>query len=148
VDRQEGAAVGVYAGTVGEQYVPYVVPQENANKTEVRWAAFTAEDGTGLLLTGAPWFGFSALHYTTQDLETAAHSHEVHARPEITLNVDHKQSGLGSASCGPGTLDAYLIHPETWSYRLRLRPFSAGEGATKPGTVAEAVKLSKQPPAS
>ena len=41
-DRQEGAPVGVYAGTVDEQFVPYVVPQENGDQTEVRWASLTA----------------------------------------------------------------------------------------------------------
>ena len=47
-----GAAVGVYSGTVDEQYVPYIFPQENGNKTDVRWAALTAKDGSGLLVVG------------------------------------------------------------------------------------------------
>ncbi len=45
VDRKESAPVGVYSGTVQEQYVPYVLPQENGNKSDVRWAASPAFAG-------------------------------------------------------------------------------------------------------
>ncbi|MCP4756992.1 MAG: DUF4981 domain-containing protein, partial [Proteobacteria bacterium] len=36
-DRNAGVAVGRYSSTVDEQYVPYILPQENGNKTETRW---------------------------------------------------------------------------------------------------------------
>ncbi len=39
IDRKAGVPVGLYQGTVDEQYVPYIMPQENGNKTDVRWAA-------------------------------------------------------------------------------------------------------------
>ena len=45
IDRLAGASVGRYAGTVDEQYVPYVMPQENGNKTDVRWAALSSDGG-------------------------------------------------------------------------------------------------------
>ena len=48
VDRNEGAQVGVYRSTVDEQFVPYVVPQENGNKTDVRWVTLTNTDGMGI----------------------------------------------------------------------------------------------------
>jgi beta-galactosidase len=124
VDRKEGAQVGVYSGTVDEQYVPYIVPQENGNKTEVRWVALTNEEGVGLLAVGAPWLSVSAHHYTTQDLTEAAHTYELERRREITLNLDYAQSGLGSASCGPGRLEKYQLKPEEMKYSVRLRPFS------------------------
>jgi len=47
-DRKEGAQVGVYRGTVDEQYEPYIVPQENGNKTDVRWVSLTDDRGMGL----------------------------------------------------------------------------------------------------
>ena len=34
------AHVGLYRSTVSEQYVPYIVPQENGNKEDVRWLGF------------------------------------------------------------------------------------------------------------
>ena len=126
VDRKEGAPVGLYRGSVDEQYVPYVVPQENGNKTDVRWVALTDETGLGLLAVGRrPLLEVSAHHYTTQDLAEAKHTCELVRRPEITLNLDHRQSGLGSESCGPGTLPQYLIQPEETRFVVRLRPLSA-----------------------
>ncbi len=35
-NRNAGAAVGPYSGTVSEQYMSYILPQENGNKTDVR----------------------------------------------------------------------------------------------------------------
>ena len=62
-DRKERARVGVYRGTVQEQFVPYIMPQENGNKTEVRWAAVTDARGMGLLAVGMPLLNVSAHHY-------------------------------------------------------------------------------------
>ena len=68
-DRKAGARVGVYRGTVDEQFVDYSEPQENGNRTDVRWMTLTNRDGSGLLVVGTPLFGFSAHHFTTDDLE-------------------------------------------------------------------------------
>ncbi len=122
-DRKEGAQVGVYSGTVDEQYVPYIVPQENGNKTDVRWVALTDRDGVGLLAVGMPLLEVSAHHFTPEDLTDARHTYELKRRDHIVLNLDYKQSGLGGASCGPGTLPQYLIEPRPVQYCLRLRPF-------------------------
>jgi hypothetical protein len=46
-------------------------------------------------------------------------------RSEIILNLDHAQSGLGSASCGPGRLEKYKLQASETRFSLRLRPFSA-----------------------
>ena len=54
VDRKHGAQMGVYSGTVDEQYTPYIFPQENGNKSDVRWVALTDRSGSGLLVVGAP----------------------------------------------------------------------------------------------
>ena len=129
-DRKEGAQVGVYSGTVDDQYVPYVVPQENGNKTDVRWVALTNDSGIGLLAVAYGADGdhglleVSAHHFTTEDLTTARHTYELKRREDITLNLDYQQSGLGGASCGPGTLPQYLIEPEEMHFSVRLRPFS------------------------
>ena len=74
---------------------------------------------------GAPLLNVSAHHYSTQSLTQARHTYELEREDEITLNLDHRQSGLGSASCGPGTMKKYLIQPEPMRFSVRLRPFSA-----------------------
>ena len=125
VDRKEGAQVGIYRGTVDEQFVPYVVPEENGNKTEVRWATLTNADGVGLHASADRLLEVSVHHFTPEDLTAAAHPHELTRRPEVILHLDYGQSGLGSASCGPGRLKKYRLEPEEIRYRVDLHPFSA-----------------------
>jgi hypothetical protein len=127
VDRKVGARVGLYSGTVDEQYVPYIMPQENGSKTDVRWAALSNEAGTGLLAVGMPPLEVSVSHYTAHDLYEALHTNELVRRDEVMFHLDIKQCGLGGASCGPGTLPRYLVLPDTYRFAVRLRPFSVGE---------------------
>jgi beta-galactosidase len=135
-DRKLGAQIGVYDGTVDAQYVPYVTPQENGNKTDVRWAALTNEEGIGLLAAAMPLLNVSAHHFTTEDLTQATHTFELKRREDITVNLDYRQSGLGNASCGPGVLPQYVLEPQEMTYSVRLRPFSE--------SVVSPMELSKQ----
>ena len=124
-DRKWGAKVGVYSGTVDDQYVPYIVPQENGNKTDVRWVALTNDRGVGLLVVGMPLLNVSAHHFSTQDLDKARHTYELERRDDITLNLDYAQSGLGNGSCGPGVLPQYLLNSSEYHFSLRLEAISA-----------------------
>ncbi len=123
-DRQESARMGVYRGTVQEQYVPYVFPQENGNKTNVRWAAVTDIRGLGLLAVGQPTLEVSAHHYTAEDFTEAKHTYDLVRRPETILNLDYRQAPLGSNSCGPGPLEKYLLKAEPLTFSVRLRPLA------------------------
>jgi beta-galactosidase/beta-glucuronidase len=130
IDRKESARVGVYRGTVQEQYVPYIRPQENGNKSDVRWAALTNNRGAGLLAVGLPLINVSAHHYTTEDLTRAQHTYELKRRNETILNLDIEQNGLGSNSCGPAPLEKYLLQPIERTFSVRLRPFSGDVSET------------------
>ncbi|NLX43502.1 MAG: DUF4981 domain-containing protein, partial [Chloroflexi bacterium] len=127
IDRLASASVGRYSGSVDEQYVPYVMPQENGNKTDVRWVALAADNGVGLMAVGAPYLEVSAHHYTSANLHQAQHTNELQWQPEVELNLDYRQMGLGGASCGPGTRPEYWVHSEPTHYSLRLRALSAGQ---------------------
>ncbi len=80
VDRKAGAAVGLYGGTVDEQYVPYIMPQENGNKTDVRWAALSNAQGLGLLAIAEPHMEASVSHYSIDMLYRARHTNELAPR--------------------------------------------------------------------
>ncbi len=121
-DRKQGARVGVYRGTVDEQYVPYIMPQENGNKTDVRWVALTNEQGVGMIVIGEQLMEVGALHYTTDDLYRAFHTNELKRRDETFVTLDYRQGGLGGASCGPMTRPEYLIQPGSYRFNFRLRP--------------------------
>ena len=121
-DRKLGAKIGVYSGTVDEQFYPYIVPQENGNKSDVRWASFTNAHGKGLRVIGVQLLNVSAHHYTALDLTHARHTYDLHRRDDITLNLDHEVCGLGNASCGPGVLAPYLVPPRECRYAIHFKP--------------------------
>jgi hypothetical protein len=132
IDRSVGAPVGKYESSVDEQYVPYIMPQENGNKTGVRWAALRNDAEIGLLAVCDPPLEVSVSHYTAQDLYEATHTNELTRREEVIWNLDVRQCGLGGASCGPGTLPQYLVLPGVYRFSVRLRPFaSAGDGLAR-----------------
>ena len=60
-DRKTAAFVGLYNSTVEEQYFPYIRPQENGYKTDVRWFALQSKEGPGLMFIGDSEICFSAL---------------------------------------------------------------------------------------
>ncbi|MCA1809238.1 MAG: hypothetical protein LC725_07310 [Lentisphaerae bacterium] len=117
-DRKYAAEFGHYHGTVSGQYFPYIMPQENGNKEDVTWFSLRGRRGVGLQIqAGKSKFGFSAHHFTPVDLTALTHACEVRSRPETTVLIDARQRGLGTASCGPDTLDSYKIFPG--QYRLK-----------------------------
>jgi beta-galactosidase len=128
VDRKAGVAVGLYSGTVDEQYVPYIMPQENGNKTDVRWAALTNDAGVGLLARGTSLMETGVSHFTADDLYTAYHTNELVRRDETYWTIDLRQCGLGGASCGPMTLPQYLVEPGQFKFSVLLRPVSPEQG--------------------
>ena len=125
-DRKRGAALGLYESTVTDLYVPYIMPQEHGNRTDVRWLTL-ASDTACLLVIAADPLECSASHFTARDLTAAYHTNELEPRAEIILNLDLHQRGLGGASCGPDTLPRYQIQPGTYSFTYCLRPYVPGE---------------------
>lgn len=132
-DRKAGYPVDLYQGSVEDQYVPYIVPQENGNKTDVRWVSLTNSENVGLLVVGQDLVETSAHFYTTEDLTKAQHTYELKQRDYITFNVDHRQLGLGGGSCGPWTLPKYQVKPEKVSFTVILRPLGADDNPVELG---------------
>ena len=108
-DRNDAAHVGLYQSSVADQYVPYVRPQENGYKTDVRWLTLTNDSGLGIEVSGDPLISFSALHHRQADFdednwaggyrpdagELNRHINDVQERNLVSLNIDYKQTGLG-----------------------------------------------------
>ncbi|MEY9996272.1 beta-galactosidase [Streptomyces sp. V4I8] len=127
LDRKDGTDVGVHSGTVSGQWTPYIRPQENGNKTDVRWIALTDRTGTGLLVSGEPLLEVNASHFTSEDLSSGVrHGYQLAPRDEVVLRVNHRQMGLGGDnSWGAHTHDEYkLFASRDYSYTYRLRPLT------------------------
>lgn len=124
-DRKSAAFVGKYEGTVSDQYVPYVSPQENGNKCDVSWLKLTSGEGQGIEVKGEETFGFSALYYTPEDLTQEAfgtmHTYDLKKRDFITVCMDHLQMGVGGDdSWGAMTHDEYRIPPKNYEWAIKL----------------------------
>ncbi|TCO55057.1 glycoside hydrolase family 2 TIM barrel-domain containing protein [Actinocrispum wychmicini] len=117
-DSRTSARVGRFRKSVDDLQTPYVFPQENGNRADTRWLELT-DNGTGLRIEGA--FDFTARRWTTEDLDKAAHTHELEPGHWIHLNLDIAQNGLGSASCGPGVLPKYQLHARKTAIELTFR---------------------------
>jgi hypothetical protein len=126
-DSREAGRYGAWRGSVAELSTPYVHPQENGNRTDVRWVCFTDLHGAGIFARGAPTLDWSAHHYSRENLEAAAHPTDLKDAEAMTVNLDHRQNGLGSAACGPGPWEQHLLRPEPVSFRLRLSPLDLAE---------------------
>jgi beta-galactosidase/beta-glucuronidase len=126
-DRKDSAPIGVYQGSVFEQHVPYIFPQENGAKADCRWAAVTDSMGAGLLIVAeaGETFSFTAHDYTDAQLTAATHANELPRGGPTVVSIDLKQGGLGSNSCGPEPLEPYRLYlREPVTYRFTLRPVS------------------------
>ncbi|CAL9386499.1 glycoside hydrolase family 2 TIM barrel-domain containing protein [Streptomyces sp. enrichment culture] len=140
-DRNTGTDVGRYASTVAGQRTPYIRPQENGNRTDVRWAALTDGGGRGLLVSGEPLLEINASHFTPEDLSAGArHDYQLTPRDAVVLRVSHRQMGVGGDnSWGAHTHDEFkLFADRDYAYTYRLRPLT---------DVAEATALSRRPTA-
>ena len=168
-DRNTGALVGLYGGKVKDQYWAYIRPQENGNKTDVRWVAFTNADGNGLLSIGLPQLSVSAHHNLMEDFESPVrtvgrvydgkevvnrHINDVKERNLVSVNLDYKQMGVGGDnSWGARTHPQYTLTDKAYSYSFRLKLVKKGDDLNSiarsilvPNTQpAEKVKTGDQP---
>ncbi len=142
-DRNTGALVGLYGGKVKDQYWAYIRPQENGNKTDVRWVAFTNNEGNGLLSIGSPLLSVSAHHNLMEDFESPVrtvgrvydgvpvvnrHTTDVKERNLVSVNLDYKQMGVGGDnSWGARTHKQYLLTDKEYSYSFRLKLVKKGD---------------------
>ncbi len=128
-DRKTSALVGRYKASVAELHHPYVRPQANGNRTDVRWVALTTDKGRGLLIIGDAPLQFSASHYNPETMIWAQHDFEL-KKPHAftTLNIDSVQRGVGGTdSWGQQPLDRYRPRANAYELVYRLSPLKGGE---------------------
>ncbi len=123
-DRKDAAFVGRYQTTVTAMEEEYIKPQSMGERWDNRWLQLTNDSGHGIRIEATSGlFGFSAQHYTDEDLWKTAYHHQLPGikRPEVILHLDAAMRGLGNASCGPGPLRKYEIPTDkaiTYSFTI------------------------------
>ncbi|MFE9494121.1 glycoside hydrolase family 2 TIM barrel-domain containing protein [Streptomyces collinus] len=106
-DSRTASSVARRQSTVDDLQTPYVRPQENGARADVRWAELG-----GLRVEGDPEFSLTARRWTTEQLDAATHRTDLVPGDTVWVNLDHAHHGLGSQSCGPGPLPHYHLRAE------------------------------------
>ena len=108
-DRKTGYFIGNYKMPLKDFAVDYAVPQDNANRSDVRW--FALSDGSNVLkVTALQEMNFRVWQYSEEDLEAAKHPQDLPERDYINVNFDYKIHGVGgNDGWGARTMDAYTI---------------------------------------
>ncbi len=132
IDRNTSSFVGHFKGSVADQYFAYDRPQENGNKTDVRWMSLTDKNGNGIMAIGEPLFSSSAYLFPTEDLDepglrkSQRHTSDIKPKDMVTWNIDLKQMGVGGdTSWGAFPHEPYLIPARKMDFTFRLCPAKA-----------------------
>jgi beta-galactosidase len=132
-DRKTAAFVDLYTSSVSDQYFPYIRPQENGYKTDVRWASLENEDGMGLLIQSNEHFGLNAQHFLREDFESKVetddkenrHTTDVVPRDLVAINIDYGQLGVGGDnSWGARPHPEYRLSKKSYFHNFRMIPYS------------------------
>ena len=103
-DRKLSQRIGIYNQTADEQFYPYIRPQENGLKSDVRWWNQTTAQGKGMRIEAVEPFSVSALHYAIEDLDEPKpakgqrHSTQVPKSKYTNLCIDGAHTGVGGAN--------------------------------------------------
>jgi hypothetical protein len=120
-DSFQAGRLDVWETDVDGLETPYVFPQENGNRSQVRWVQFTNPEGHGLAILGDPTLNFRASWYSQENLDEAKHRFELLRSDVIEVSLDHVHQGLGSNSCGPGPLDKDRLMPGHYTFTWTLQ---------------------------
>ncbi|WP_111709418.1 glycoside hydrolase family 2 TIM barrel-domain containing protein [Lutibacter citreus] len=129
-DRNTAALVGLYKASVEDLYFPYIRPQENGNRTDVRYIEFTNTEGKGIKIEGNPLISFSAHHQYNSDFDAGEtkqqrHTTDIKKRDFININIDYMQTGVGgdnSWSLKARAHEQFRVKPENLKYSYKITP--------------------------
>jgi beta-galactosidase len=139
IDKRYGADAGIYYLPLKDFMENYVVPQENGNRTDVRWMYLNnPKTKDGLLIVTDSLLSMSAWLYTEENIQNAKHTNKLKDPGFITLNIDLIQMGVGgndSWSDVAAPLEQYQIKVQPYHYGFYIVPFNS-----KNKTVGERAK--------
>jgi len=129
-DRNTAAFVGNYKASVEELYFPYIRPQENGHRSDVRWVTFTNKAGAGFKIAGKQLVGFNAHHQYNDDFDAGKekkqrHTTDVPKRDFVNINIDYLQTGVGgdnSWSAKGLAHKEFRINPSNIEYIYSITP--------------------------
>jgi beta-galactosidase len=142
IDRRYGFDAGVYKQDIYSFMEPYVAPQENGNRTDVRWMYLgNPKSEKGFLVVADSLLSMSAWPYTEENIQNAKHTNKLKEAGFITLNIDLIQMGVGgndSWSDVAAPLEQYQVKSQTYRYSFYIVALHTKDN--KPDETANTVK--------
>ena len=123
IDRNQGAKTDVYQGLVSDFVHNYVRPQENGNRTGVRWLTLSNYDNFTFTVRGKDLLSMSVWPWSAENLQNATHPYELVTRDVFTVNIDLIQAGVGgidSWSPNAAPIKKYRIPAGQYQYEFSL----------------------------
>lgn len=121
-DRKSAAFIGIWEGKVENQYFDYIMPQENGNKTDVRWVEIWSENNS-VRFSGRPHIHFNIQNYSDASLNESKKSRVLKRGDKTYVHIDYKQIGLGGDdSWSPRVHKEYLLDGSEYSFSFILAP--------------------------
>lgn len=129
-DRQACGFIGHYEAPTDDLFHHYVRPQAAGNRMQTRYVSLFNKEHKRMLSArlldwnwsrqGNDYCQFSIYPYDDENIEQAKHTNELQRKGYYTLNIDKAQSGLGTATCGPGVADRDLVKFERRTTSMEL----------------------------
>jgi beta-galactosidase len=123
-DRNASGKMGLYHVDALSLFEQHVVPQDNGNHADTRWLALTSDkSNVGLFVKIPEPFNFSTYNYDDENLTAARRINQLNPSDYLTVNVDYRQAPIGTATCGPGVDEKYVLGNQAYEYTVLLRAF-------------------------
>ena len=123
IDKRHASHLGFFKTTAKDNFEDYIRPQENSAHTDTEFVSVSNLQGHGLLaLSNGSFLSFNACHFTPKQLETTDYNFKLKPMKETCVNIDYRQDGIGSNSCGPVLHPRWQLKETEFSFTFRLLP--------------------------
>lgn len=130
-DSREAQSDNIWQADTSKMGFDYSCPQENANRTGVRWAVLSDENGAGFAVAANRPIDLAVRPYSDDQLRKTQHSCDLKPEKRLYLQLDYRNSGLGSGSCGPSALPQYKAFPVHYEWKMAFVPLRSKEKAAE-----------------
>ncbi|MDD4818171.1 MAG: glycoside hydrolase family 2 TIM barrel-domain containing protein [Victivallaceae bacterium] len=125
-DRAAAALTGLYDVAAEDIHVPYIMPQQSGNRSDVRFVMAEDACGRGLAASAPDGMEFTLSRYDAATLYRTMHDYELEPADRLYLSLDFFQRGVGSGSCGPDTGTAHRLPGGKFRFILNLYFYRRG----------------------
>ncbi|MBE6284038.1 MAG: DUF4981 domain-containing protein [Mediterranea massiliensis] len=123
-DRKTGYPVGIWSKSVADMYEPYLLPQDHALRTDIRYLQLLNNEGNGVQISMDEHFNFNAYQFSTDNLTKSQFTYQLQPQADrYTLNLDYATTGVGCTCVY--VLDEYRVKPAAYSRTITIKPVVA-----------------------